>query len=67
MSLPADVARCNGVGFEDEGGGGWIWREGCDDCQRRTDRSRPMQSWGVEPPRVIVFECEYRIPPEGKA
>lgn len=30
MTLPADVARCPGVGDE-EG-----WREGCCDCLRRT-------------------------------
>jgi hypothetical protein len=57
MSLPADVARCPGVKADGD------WREGCEDCQRRTDRTG-LQSWHVMPPKIIVFECEYRIPPE---
>lgn len=58
MSLPHDVARCQGAGEDGD------WREGCDDCQRRTDRSTfPLQSW-MAPPLIIVFECESRIPPK---
>ena len=60
MSLPYDVARCNGAGGEGE------WREGCEDCQRRTDRSCGERQPWMAPPSIIVFECEYRIPPEGK-
>ena len=61
MTLPADIARCSGSG-DDEG-----WREGCEDCQRRTDRSTfPLQVW-MKPPAIIAFECEYRIEPEGDA
>lgn len=59
MTLPNDIARCPGVGSEEEG-----WREGCEDCQRRT-APRDVQSWGVIPPAIIVFECEYRIEPNG--
>jgi len=56
-TLPADVARCPGV--EDEG----QWREGCEDCMRRTDRSTfPLQAW-MAPPPIIVLECEARIEP----
>ena len=66
MTLPFDVSRCDGVGFEDEGGDGWIWREGCEDCLRRTAPGRPGE-WGqayMEPPKLIAFECESRIGPE---
>ena len=55
--MSADTARCPGVNVDEH------WREGCEDCQRRTD-PRPLQSWCVVPPAVIVFECEFRIAPE---
>lgn len=55
MKLLADVARCPGYEADGE------WREGCEDCQRRTDRSHfPQQAW-MEPPPIIAFECEFRI------
>lgn len=50
-----DVARCPGVGSDAEG-----WREGCDDCARR---STDVQAWGVVPPAFIVFFCPYYIEP----
>jgi len=51
------VARCAGSGEPGE------WREGCDDCLRRTDRSTfPLQAW-MAPPLIVVFECEARIAP----
>ena len=53
--LPADVARCPGVGSDAEG-----WREGCDDCLRRTTGPAPYQSWLVPPP-IIAFECAFRL------
>jgi hypothetical protein len=57
-TLPPDVARCAGVGDEDEG-----WREGCDDCLRRTaELPKGFASW-IEPPAIIAFECEFRIEP----
>ncbi len=57
--LPADVDRCSGV--EDDDG---TWREGCENCQRRTDRSFfPQASW-MAPPLIVVFECEARIAPD---
>jgi hypothetical protein len=31
MTLPADIARCPGVGSDSEG-----WREGCESCARRS-------------------------------
>ena len=58
-ALPADVARCPGVGsFED---GEQHWREGCDDCLRRTATGE----WGwIDPPPIIAFECHRRIGPD---
>ena len=57
--LPLDVERCAGVGSDAEG-----WREGCDDCLRRTcrpdDASRLV--W-MQPPLIIAFWCEARIEP----
>ena len=58
MTLPNDIARCAGVGNDEEG-----WREGCEDCMRRTSPPAEMQ-WWIEPPPIIVFECEYRIEPK---
>jgi len=56
MSLPYDYARCEGVRIDG------IWREGCEDCQRRTSPGRPERQACIQPPEIIVFECEYRIP-----
>lgn len=59
MTLPADIARCDGVGSASEG-----WRDGCANCLRRT-APRPWPFCvGMQPPKVIVFECEYRIDPK---
>lgn len=58
MTLPNDVARCNGVGSDAEG-----WREGCSDCLRRT-AARNERTWMIEPPEIIVFECASRLAPE---
>lgn len=59
MTLPHDIARCRGVGNDAEG-----WREGCDDCLRRTSpmRNHPDITH-MTPPAIIVFECEYRLEP----
>jgi len=60
VTLPADVARCDGVSAEGQ------WREGCDDCQRRTSPpADPERVLMMVPPALIVFECWARIPPEG--
>ena len=56
LKLPNDVARCAGVGDDIEG-----WREGCEDCQRRTAGSVGEQLSWIEPPAIIVFCCEFRI------
>lgn len=55
MKPANDVARCNGYGSDEEG-----WREGCDNCLRRI-APRPEQVWVMEPPPIIVFECEFLI------
>ena len=60
MTLPADVSRCAGVGSDAEG-----WREGCEDCLRRT--SPPIDHpWvsHISPPEIIVFFCPYYIEQE---
>lgn len=57
-TLPNDIARCGGVGSDEEG-----WREGCDTCLRRTAPRPEIVTW-VEPPAVIAFECEYLIEPD---
>ena len=57
MTIPYDTARCAGVQYDGE------WREGCEDCLRRTSPGDPdRQSWS-EAPLWVVFECEYRIGP----
>lgn len=56
MSLPNDVARCSGVGDEEEG-----WRKGCDVCLRRLSKSDGEHVLHIQPPPIIVFECEYLI------
>lgn len=43
-TLSNDIARCPGVGDDTEG-----WREGCDDCLRRT-APRPDPVWMMTPP-----------------
>ena len=54
--LPNDIARCQGVGSDEEG-----WREGCDDCLRRTSKGREEYQVYMEPPVIIAFWCECRI------
>lgn len=61
MTLPNDTARCNGV--HSIGDGEIHWREGCEKCLRRT-APRPEVVWMIEPPAIIVFECEFLIEPE---
>ena len=56
MTLPNDVARCAGVGDDDEG-----WREGCEDCARRLAESTTAVSAWMLPPAIIAFWCEFRI------
>ena len=58
MTLTDDISRCQGVQIDGE------WREGCEDCLRRTSplRNRPGIPH-IQPPAIIVFECEYRLEP----
>ena len=54
-----EVLGCPGDGYHEDGR--WDWREGCEDCLRRT---RPDPADGViEPLPIIAFECELRIEP----
>lgn len=56
--LPADVARCEGASEEGD------WREGCEDCRRRTSPPvDPERVLPMTPPQIVVFECEARIEP----
>ena len=58
VMLPNDVARCAGVGSDEEG-----WREGCEDCARRLAASTSdVYAWML-PPAIIAFWCEFRIAP----
>lgn len=52
-TLPGDVARCPGIGSDDEG-----WCEGCETCLRRTapPTDHPRQS-NMTPPAVVAFFC----------
>lgn len=57
--LPADVARCHGVRDFSDGD----WREGCEDCRRRTDPPHHQRQTWTDAPKLVVFECELRIEP----
>jgi hypothetical protein len=62
MTLPADVARCPGYQAEGQ------WREGCDDCLRRTSPpADPERVLWMAPPTIVVFECAARIAPNDVA
>ena len=52
----SSLARCTGVGDDVEG-----WREGCEDCRRRTDPKPWPFVVAMTPPPIITFECEHRI------
>ena len=56
MTLPNDVARCAGVGSDADG-----WRDGCEDCARRTAEATDGLVLHMPPPPIIVFECEFRL------
>ena len=57
-TLPADVARCTGVGSDVEG-----WREGCDDCLRRLAPSvDPERVLRMTPPAIVAKLSELGIP-----
>ena len=62
MTLPNDVARCPGESFTEDGE--MYWREGCEDCLRRTAPATGDHVSYIAPPPIIAFECEYRIEPE---
>jgi hypothetical protein len=51
-----DVARCRGVGDEQDG-----WREGCESCARRLAPANGTRVANMEPPPIIAFWCEFLI------
>ena len=57
MTLPHDIARCQGVQHDGR------WREGCERCLRRLEPGAEIQ-WMIDPPEIIGFECEYLIETE---
>ena len=57
-ALPDGVARCEGSGSDAEG-----WREGCEDCMRRTAPATEGGVPPVTPPPIIAFWCEFHIDP----
>lgn len=59
-ALPNDVARCAGVGSDEEG-----WREGCESCARRLAASSSDVTAWMLPPAIIAFWCECRISDDG--
>jgi hypothetical protein len=59
-TLPNDIARCNGISYNEDDG--QHWREGCETCMRRT-APRPKRVLFIGPPPIIAFECEYLIEP----
>lgn len=50
----ADIAKCKGVEYDG------VWRDGCEHCLRRTAEESERQAW-IEPPSIIVFECEFLL------
>ncbi len=58
MTLLYDISRCHGVNIDGD------WREGCEDCLRRTEPGHPTRQAYIVPPVIVVFECEYRLEPD---
>lgn len=49
-ALPGDVARCPGYQADGE------WRDGCEDCLRRTSpAAAPDRVWWMAPPVLVVL------------
>lgn len=55
-TLPADVPRCSGVGYEEDGER--YWREGCYECLRRVGPEDFGSYTMMSPPSIVVFFCE---------
>jgi len=60
MHLANDIARCDGVSYEEDGQ--TYWREGCELCLRRL-APRPERVSMIAPPAIIAFQCEFLIEP----
>jgi len=57
MTLPYDVSRCRGEQIDGE------WREGCEDCLRRTAPWNPYRQVVMLPPEFSQGRCPERIAP----
>lgn len=57
-TLPNDIARCKGIGDEEEG-----FYEECVTCLRRTAPREGEGPW-MDPPPIIALWCEYHIEPD---
>jgi hypothetical protein len=53
MTLPADIARCPGIGSAKDG-----WLEDCETCLHRLS---PTSEEQMKPPAVIAFFCPFQI------
>lgn len=53
--LPDHIARCPGIPLNEEE---TEWHIDCEDCLRRL---APPAKFKMEPPKIIVFFCEYLI------
>jgi hypothetical protein len=58
--LVQPLARCPGVSFIEDGV--IYWREGCDDCLRRTSPGSERSN-SMSPPPILAFWCEGYIEP----
>lgn len=56
--LPNDYARCAGVGDDING-----WREGCENCARRSSTPTGIMVGAIAPPAIISSWCEFWIGP----
>lgn len=54
--LPDDVARCRGVGGDEEG-----WREGCERCASRLVPARGIWASNMAQPPIIAGLCDRLI------
>ena len=59
--LPANITRCNGVGYRGDYTTPyiWQWREGCERCLRRVAPRRRCVM--MPPPPLVDGKCEYLI------
>lgn len=59
LHLPNDIARCPGVRDAIN-----KWRDGCERCVRRTDRTNMEMAAWMPPPPMVGLWCEFLIEPQ---